>query len=56
MDDQVKYVVTTNAWDKEFDEALSSNPELVFVGPEWVFECGRRKTIIPHQSYSVLPA
>ncbi|XP_060573725.1 DNA repair protein XRCC1-like [Ruditapes philippinarum] len=55
MNDKVKYVVTSAKWDKNFDDALSENPNLVFVKPKWVQMCHEKLKCVPHQPYIVVP-
>ncbi|XP_053375045.1 DNA repair protein XRCC1-like isoform X2 [Mercenaria mercenaria] len=55
MSDKVKYVVTAAKWDKNFDDALSDNPNLVFVKPKWVQTCHEKLKCVPHQPYIVVP-
>ncbi|XP_064617203.1 DNA repair protein XRCC1-like isoform X2 [Liolophura sinensis] len=55
MSDDTNYVVTNAQWDKNFDEALSDAPSLIFVKPKWVFSCNEKNKLVPYQPYIVVP-
>ncbi|XP_067673950.1 DNA repair protein XRCC1-like isoform X1 [Haliotis asinina] len=55
MSDTVKYVVTSSRWDDNFDEALSDNPNLVFVKPQWLHACHDKNKLMPYQPFIVVP-
>ncbi|KAF8792577.1 DNA repair protein XRCC1 like protein [Argiope bruennichi] len=55
MGDAVKYVITESKWDKNFEEALESNEDLIFVKPEWIFKCHEAQKLVPYQPYIVIP-
>ncbi|XP_052801501.1 DNA repair protein XRCC1-like isoform X2 [Mya arenaria] len=55
MSDKVNYVVSSAKWDNNFDDALSDNPNLVFVKPKWVHVCHDKQKLVPHQPYIVVP-
>ncbi|GBM56937.1 DNA repair protein XRCC1 [Araneus ventricosus] len=55
MSDTVKYVITEAKWDKNFEEALESNEDLIFVKPEWIFKCHEAQKMLPYQPYIVTP-
>ncbi|XP_037072750.1 DNA repair protein XRCC1-like [Pollicipes pollicipes] len=51
--DGINYVITSDAWDGNFDEALSANPELMFARPTWLDACARQQKLVPPQAYLV---
>ncbi|CAH8541482.1 DNA repair protein xrcc1 [Schistosoma haematobium] len=53
MSDEVEYVITRSAWDVEFDNALSSNTDLIFIRPEWIFACDRSGQLEAYEQYQV---
>lgn len=55
MSDEVQYVITDDAWDDNFDSALSDNPNLVFVKSQWVKDIHAKNKLVPHQKYAVVP-
>ncbi|CAL1277242.1 unnamed protein product [Larinioides sclopetarius] len=55
MADSVKYVITEEKWDKNFEEALESNEDLIFVKPDWIFKCHEAQKLLPYQPYIVIP-
>ncbi|KAL4224049.1 positive regulation of DNA ligase [Mactra antiquata] len=55
MNDKVKYVVTSSKWDDNFYDAISDNPDLVFVKPKWVEICHEKSKFVPHQPFAVIP-
>ncbi|XP_013772266.1 DNA repair protein XRCC1-like [Limulus polyphemus] len=55
MSDNVQYVVTLAQWDKNFDEALEENSNLVFVRPRWIYLCNEKGKMMPYQPYVVAP-
>ncbi|XP_041373401.1 DNA repair protein XRCC1-like [Gigantopelta aegis] len=55
MSDKVSYVVTQQSWDDNFEEALSENPNLVFVKPKWIRICHEKTKMVPHQPFIVVP-
>ncbi|XP_048238746.1 DNA repair protein XRCC1-like isoform X2 [Haliotis rufescens] len=55
MSNTVKYVVTAAKWDDNFNEALSENPNLVFVKPQWLHMCHDKGKLMPYQPYIVVP-
>ncbi|XP_061197907.1 DNA repair protein XRCC1-like isoform X2 [Saccostrea echinata] len=55
MNDKVHYVITNSDWDKNFDDALSDNPKLVFVKPKWIHMCHEKEKLVPYQHYIVIP-
>ncbi|XP_064651039.1 DNA repair protein XRCC1-like [Lineus longissimus] len=56
MTEKVNYVITKSSWDDEFDKALSDQPSLQFVKPQWVFDCDEKQKLMPHQKYLVVPS
>ncbi|XP_054718123.1 DNA repair protein XRCC1-like [Uloborus diversus] len=56
MDESVKYVITDSRWDKNFDEALAENEDLVFVRSQWIFKCHELKKLVPYQPFIVIPS
>jgi len=55
MSKRVKYVVTAQKWDDNFEEALNENPELIFVKPKWISSCHDKQKLLPYQPYIVVP-
>lgn len=55
MNDKVHYVITNSDWDKNFDDALSDHPQLVFVKPKWIHACHEKEKLMPYQHYIVIP-
>jgi len=55
MSKRVKYVITGQKWDDNFEEALTENPELVFVKPKWITSCHSKLKLLPYQPYIVVP-
>ncbi|KAL8625400.1 hypothetical protein ACOMHN_044543 [Nucella lapillus] len=55
MTDRVKFVVTATSWDDNFDEAVSENPSLVFVKPEWIRNCHNSSKLVACKPYTVVP-
>lgn len=55
MNKKVAYVITKAEWDENFEEALSSNENLIFVKPKWIHTCAEKKKGVPHQPYIVVP-
>lgn len=55
MNDKVHYVITNSDWDKNFDDALSDHPQLVFVKPKWIHTCHEKEKLMPYQHYIVIP-
>lgn len=55
MGEKVKFVITNSRWDKNFDEALCENDNLIFVRPQWIFKCGQDCRFVPYQPYIVVP-
>ncbi|GFS03558.1 DNA repair protein XRCC1 [Elysia marginata] len=55
MSKKVNFVVTAQKWDDNFEEALSENPNLVFVKPKWIFACHEKSKLLPYQSYIIVP-
>ncbi|VDP48970.1 unnamed protein product [Schistosoma mattheei] len=53
MSDEVEYVITRSAWDVDFDNALSSNTDLIFIRPEWIFACDRSGQLEAYEQYQV---
>lgn len=53
MSNEVQYVITRSAWDVEFDNALSSNTDLIFIRPEWIFACDRSGQLEAYEQYQV---
>ncbi|XP_037073242.1 DNA repair protein XRCC1-like [Pollicipes pollicipes] len=45
--DGINYVITSDVWDGNFDEALSANPELMFARPTWLDACARQQKLVP---------
>ncbi|XP_070202995.1 DNA repair protein XRCC1-like isoform X2 [Littorina saxatilis] len=55
MNDRVKFVITCTKWDDNFEEALTENPGLIFVKPQWLYTCHNKTKLVPHQPYVVVP-
>ncbi|XP_048772083.2 DNA repair protein XRCC1-like isoform X2 [Ostrea edulis] len=55
MNDKVHYVITNSEWDKNFDDALSDYPKLVFVKPKWIQMCHEKEKLLPYQHYIIIP-
>ncbi|XP_076438303.1 DNA repair protein XRCC1-like isoform X2 [Babylonia areolata] len=55
MTDRVKYVITSTSWDDNFEEALTENPALVFVKPQWIHSCHSKSRLTPYQPFIVVP-
>ncbi|XP_035211970.1 DNA repair protein XRCC1-like isoform X1 [Stegodyphus dumicola] len=55
MSDTIKYVITESKWDKNFEEALNENEDLIFVKPQWIFKCHEQGKLVPYQPYIVIP-
>nr|XP_022340749.1 DNA repair protein XRCC1-like [Crassostrea virginica] len=55
MNDKVHFVITNSDWDKNFDDALSDHPQLVFVKPKWIHMCHEKEKLMPYQHYIVIP-
>ncbi|KAG8194911.1 hypothetical protein JTE90_021372 [Oedothorax gibbosus] len=55
MNDTIKYVVTEQGWDKNFEDALEENEDLIFVKPTWIFKCHETQKLVPYQAYIVIP-
>ncbi|XP_028405454.1 DNA repair protein XRCC1-like [Dendronephthya gigantea] len=55
MSENVKYVITNEDWDDNFDEALVDNSSLTFVRPKWIFSCHDKRSFVPFQPYIVVP-
>ncbi|CAH8516987.1 unnamed protein product [Heterobilharzia americana] len=53
MSNEVQYVITRSDWDSEFDTALSSNGNLLFIRPEWIFACDQHGEWMAYESYQV---
>jgi len=56
MSSRVKFVVTAQPWDDNFEEALNENPDLVFVRPRWLRACHDRQKLVPYQAHVVVPS
>ncbi|XP_029647622.1 DNA repair protein XRCC1 isoform X1 [Octopus sinensis] len=56
MNDDVNFVVTSEQWDDNFDEALSNHPQLTFVHPKWLYSCHKKNKLVPYQLHIVTPA
>ncbi|XP_014788399.1 DNA repair protein XRCC1 isoform X2 [Octopus bimaculoides] len=56
MNDNVNFVVTSEQWDDNFDEALSNYPQLTFVHPKWLYSCHMKNKWVPYQLHIVTPA
>ncbi|XP_076066618.1 DNA repair protein XRCC1-like [Oratosquilla oratoria] len=55
MNEAVQFVITECEWDDSFDEALSDNPSLQFVKPQWIWKCSDKKKLVPHQPFLIVP-
>ncbi|CAB4008835.1 DNA repair XRCC1-like [Paramuricea clavata] len=55
MSDTVKYVITNENWDDNFDEALVDNSSLTFVRPKWIHTCHDKRSFVPFQPYIIVP-
>lgn len=55
MSDRVKYVITESKWDKNFEEALSDNEDLIFIKPLWIYKCHEAGKMVPYQPYIIIP-
>lgn len=55
MNEKVAYVITKSEWDDNFDEALSSNENLIFVKPKWIHVCAEKQKGVPHQPFIIVP-
>ncbi|PVD27783.1 hypothetical protein C0Q70_12956 [Pomacea canaliculata] len=55
MNKRVKYIITCERWDDNFEEALLENPELVFVKPKWIHSCHEKSKLVPYQLFVVVP-
>lgn len=55
MNDDVKYVITNESWDDNFNEALVNNSSLTFVRPKWIYACHEKRSYVPFQPYIVVP-
>ncbi|KAK3881758.1 hypothetical protein Pcinc_013840 [Petrolisthes cinctipes] len=55
MSDKVHYVISEDAWDRNFEEALNEHPSLQFVRPLWVWRCCDKQRLLPHQPYLIVP-
>ncbi|KAK4471836.1 hypothetical protein MN116_005227 [Schistosoma mekongi] len=55
MSNEVQYVLTRSSWDAEFDSALSTNSNLIFIRPEWIFACDQSGQWEAYGPYQVTP-
>ncbi|KAK4328413.1 hypothetical protein Pmani_001161 [Petrolisthes manimaculis] len=55
MSDKVHFVISEDAWDRNFEEALNEHPSLQFVRPLWVWRCCDKQRLLPHQPYLIVP-
>ena len=51
--DSIKYVITEDAWDVNFDDAAADHPELMFVRPAWLEACAKKGKLVSVQPYLV---
>jgi DNA-repair protein XRCC1 len=56
MSDKVSYVVTSQGWGSQFDQALEDNSSLIFVRPQWIFKCHEKQSLVPYQPFVVAPS
>lgn len=49
--DTVTHVITRNKWEQSFGDALAENPNLNFVRPEWILDCGKNNSLTDESSY-----
>lgn len=55
MNEKVKFVITDEDWDENFDEALNENSSLQFVKPLWIWRCSDKQKLVPHQPFLIVP-
>ncbi|TNN07092.1 DNA repair protein isoform 2 [Schistosoma japonicum] len=56
MNNEVQYVLTRSCWDAEFDSALSTNSNMIFIRPEWIFACDQSGQWEAYGPYQVTPS
>ncbi|XP_032835570.2 DNA repair protein XRCC1 [Petromyzon marinus] len=55
MNERVNFVVSAQEWDDNFYDALTENPNLAFVKPQWIYSCNSKGKRLPHQPFVVIP-
>jgi len=55
MCDEVKFVITDDSWDENFDSALQDNNNLIFVKSKWIQDIHEQQKFVPHQKYAIVP-
>ncbi|XP_023221324.1 DNA repair protein XRCC1-like [Centruroides sculpturatus] len=55
MNETVNFVVTNAAWDDNFNDALEINEDIIFVKPQWIYDCTEKLKHIPYQRFVVVP-
>uniref|UniRef100_A0A8C4QIK6 DNA repair protein XRCC1 n=1 Tax=Eptatretus burgeri TaxID=7764 RepID=A0A8C4QIK6_EPTBU len=55
MNENVNFVISAQPWDDNFYEALTENPHLAFVKPQWIYSCNKKGRSLPHQPFVVVP-
>ncbi|CAG5118439.1 unnamed protein product, partial [Candidula unifasciata] len=55
MSKKVNFVVTTQKWDDNFHQAVTENPQLIFVKPTWIKVCHESDKLQPYQPHIVVP-
>uniref|UniRef100_S4RX86 DNA repair protein XRCC1 n=1 Tax=Petromyzon marinus TaxID=7757 RepID=S4RX86_PETMA len=55
MNERVNFVVSAQEWDENFYDALTENPNLAFVKPQWIYSCNSKGKRLPHQPFVVIP-
>ena len=53
LGDETKYIFTERAWDRNFDDALKMNRELIFVKPDWIFACHINQKLVDISPFKI---
>eukprot|EP00026_Physarum_polycephalum_P001246 Phypoly_transcript_01247.p1 GENE.Phypoly_transcript_01247~~Phypoly_transcript_01247.p1 ORF type:complete len:774 (+),score=245.44 Phypoly_transcript_01247:170-2323(+) len=53
LGDDTKYIFTEKPWDRNFNDALKVNPDLVFVKPDWIFACHAKQALVDVNRYVI---
>lgn len=53
MDNDVTAVITCQAWDSNFDQALEDNPQMIFLRPDWLVECIEQQKRAPFKKFQI---
>lgn len=56
MNNDVTAVITCQAWDSNFDQALEDNPRMMFLRPDWLVECIEQQKRAPFTKFQITTA